>query len=151
MKAGESRGVKIMNDLLLQSEYADIIVELLKEPYSVDSVVKIMFLAFCVRNEKQTFYRNRRTDFVDVLLDNLNIKLLSPPDELRNIFEVLNKMKKCGWITTQGGRIAILKEFDKSKSNNRFLTGCRGKDINPIIEVNKLDDMAFIEEVLRHV
>ena len=151
MKAGKSRGVTNMNDLLLQGEYADIMVELLNEPYKVDSVVKIVFLAFCVRNETQTSYRNRRTDFVDVLLNNLNIKLLSHPDELQNIFEVLNKMKKCGWITIEGGRIAILKDFNKSKSDNRFLVGCRGRNINPVIEVNKLDDRAFIEEVLRHV
>lgn len=141
----------MMDDLLLQSEYADIIIELLKDPYNMDSVVKIVFLAFCVRNEQQASYRNRKTDFVDILLNNLNIKLLSHPDELRSIFEVLNKMKTCGWITTNGGKISILKSFDKLKSENRFLTGCRGRDINPIIEVNKLDDRAFIEEVLRHV
>lgn len=151
MKAGKSRGVMSMNDLLLQGEYTDIIIELFKEPYNVDSVIKIVFLAFCVRNETQTSYRNRKTDFVDVLLSNLNIKLLSHPDELRNIFEVLNKMKKCGWIAIEDGRILVLKEFDKSKSENRFLTGCRGKGINPVLEVNKLDDRAFIEEVLRHV
>ena len=151
MKAGKSRGVKNMNDLLLQGEYVEIIIELLKEPYNVNSVVKIVFMAFCVRNEKQTSYRNRKTDFVDVLLDNLNIKLLSHPDELRNIFEVLSKMKKCSWITTEDGKISILKEFDRTKSENKFLVGCRGKDNNPIVEVNKLDDKAFIEEVLRHV
>ena len=151
MKAGKSRGVKKMNDLLLQGEYAEIIVELLKEPYNVNSVIKIVFLSFCVRNETQASYRNRKTDFVDVLLNNLNIKLLSHPNELRNIFEVLSKMKKCGWITTEGGKISILKEFDKAKSENKFLVGCRGRDINPIVEVNKLDDKAFIEEVLRHV
>ena len=61
-------------------------------------------------------------------------------------------MKKCGWITTEGGKVFRLKEFDsKSKPENRFLLGYRGKDINPIVEVNKLDDKAFIEEVLRHV
>ena len=151
MKAGKSRGVKMMNDLLLQSEYADIILELLKEPYNVDSVVKIVFLAFCIKNESQTSYGKRKNNLIDVLLNNLNIKLLSHPDELRNIFEVLNKMKKCGWITTESGRISALKEFDLSKSENRFLAGCRGKDINPVVEVNKLDDRAFIEEVLRHV
>lgn len=143
--------MKNMNDLLLQGEYADIIVELLNEPYNVDSVIKIVFLAFCIRNETQTSYRNRKTDFVDILLNNLNIKLLSHPDELKNIFEVLSKMKKCGWITTECGKISILKKFDKEKSENKFLKGCKGKDINPIVEVNKLDDKAFIEEVLRHV
>lgn len=140
-----------MNDLLLQGEYAGIMVELLNEPYNVDSVVKIVFLAFCVRNETQTSYKNRKTDFVDVLLNNLNIKILSHPDELKTIFEVLNKMKKCGWIAIEDGRIIILRELSKPNLENRFLTGCKGKDINPILEANKLDDKAFIEEVLRHV
>lgn len=151
MEADKFHGVMSMNDLLLQAEYSDIIIELLKDPYNVDSVVKIVFLSFCVRNETQTSYRNRKTDFVDVLLDNLNIKILSHPEELRNIFEVLNKMKKCGWIAIEDGRIMILKKLDKPISENAFLKGCKGKDINPVLEVNKLDDRAFIEEVLRHV
>lgn len=140
-----------MSDLLLQGEYADIIVELLNEPYNVNSVIKMVFLAFCVRNEAQVSYGKRKNNLIDVLLNNLNIKFLSHPNELSSIFEVLNKMKKCGWITTEGGRISVLKEFDKPKTENRFLAGCRGKDINPVVEVNKLDDKAFIEEVLRHV
>lgn len=140
-----------MNDLLLQGEYADIMVELLKDPYNVDSVVKIVFLAFCVRNETQSSYKNRKTDFVDVLLNNLNIKIFSHPEELKAIFKVLNKLKKCGWIAIEDGRIIILRELSKSNLENRFLAGCKGKDINPILEANKLDDKAFIEEVLRHV
>lgn len=151
MMADKSRGVKSMNDLLLQGEYADIIIELLKEPYNVNSVVKIVFLAFCIRNETQTSYRKRKTDFVDVLLNNLIIKLLSHPNELRNIFEVLSKMKKCGWITIEDGKISTLKKYEKSKTENKFLAGCKEKAINPVVEVNKLDDAAFIEEVLRHV
>lgn len=144
-------GVLNMNDPLLQGEYADIIIELLREPYSVDSVLKIVFLAFCVRNESRSSYRNRRTDFVDVLLENLSIKFLSHPDELKCIFEVLNKLKRCGWISIKEGKIYLLKEFNKEKCDNIFLVGCQGKEPNPIIEVNKLDNTAFIEEVLRHV
>lgn len=140
-----------MNDLLLQGEYADIMVELLKDPYNVDSVIKIVFLAFCVRNETQSSYKNRKTDFVDVLLNNLNIKIFSHPEELKTIFKVLNKLKKCGWIAIEDGRIIILRELSKPNLENRFLVGCKGKDINPILEANKLDDKAFIEEVLRHV
>jgi len=70
---------------------------------------------------------------------------------LRSIFEVLNKLKKCGWISILNGKIKIIKELNVAKSENKFLTICSGKDINPIAEVNKLDDKAFIEEVLRHV
>lgn len=151
MKGEKSHGVKNVNDLLLQSEYADIIIGLLKKPYDVDSVVKIVFLSFCVRNESRPSYRKRKTDFVDAMLDNLNVKLLSHPNELRCIFEILNKLKKCGWICIQGGRIRILKDLGILRYENKFLVGCRGQDPNPIVEVNRLDDKAFIEEVLRHV
>lgn len=140
-----------MNDLLLEGEYANIIIELLNEPYKIDSIVKIVFLAFCVKNESRSSYRTRKTDFVDVVLENLNIKLLSHPDELKCIFEVINKMKKCGWIAIERGEIRILKEFNSTKCENKFLAGCKGKDPNPIKEVNKLDNKAFMEEVLRHV
>ena len=140
-----------MNELLIESEYAEILIELLKAPYNVDSVIKIVFMAFCIRNESKSSYRKRKTDFVDTLLGNIEIKLLSHPDELTSIFEVLNKMKKCGWIKTNQGKIIILKELKDYKCDNKFLNGCRGKEWNPLIEVNKLDDKAFIEEVLRHV
>jgi len=140
-----------MNDMLLQGEYADIILELLEKPYNVDSIPKIVFLSFCIRNETQTSYRARKTDFADALLSNLSIHLLSHPDELKNIFEVINKLRKCGWIKTEEGKICILREFKKNKCENRFLDRCREGKINPIIEVNRLDDKAFIEEVLRHV
>lgn len=151
MKKKKSHGVKSMNDFLLQSEYADIIITLLNKPYGVDSVIKIVFISFCVRNEIKSSYRQKKANFVDSLLDNLNIKLLSHPNELRSIFEVLNKLKKCGWISILNGKIKIIKELNVAKSENKFLTICSGKDINPIAEVNKLDDKAFIEEVLRHV
>jgi hypothetical protein len=144
-------GVMKMNELLLQSEYAEIIIELLKAPYNIDSVVKVVFLSFCIRNEKRSSYRNRKTDFVDVILNNINIKLISHPDELMCIFEALNKLKKCGWIRSDEGKITLLKDLNSFQCDHRFLKGCKEKDINPIIEVNKLDDKAFIEEVLRHV
>ena len=151
MKADKSHGGKIMNDLLLQSEYADIIIGLLNEPFEVSSVVKIVFMSFCIRNESKSSYGNRKTDFVDTLLRNINIKLFSHPEELACIFEVLNKRRKCGWIATMDGKVYALKKLPKIKCENKFLVNCKGKDINPIIEVNKLDDRAFMEEVLRNV
>ena len=140
-----------MDNLLLQSEYAEIMVELLQEPYSIDSVIKLVFISFCVRNESRPSYKNRKTDFVNIFLDNLNIRLLSHPDELGCIFAVLNKMKTCGWIKTDSGRIDVLKDLSDFKCEHKFLNNCKMKDNNPISEVNKLDDKAFLEEVLRHV
>ena len=140
-----------MNELLIQSEYAEIIIELLKEPYSINSVAKIVFLSFCIKNEKKTSYRKQKTDFVDVLLNNIEIKMLTHQNELLCIFEVLNKLKRCGWIETEAGRITVLKDLSLFKCDHKFLIAYKEKDINPVVEVNKLDDKAFMEEVLRHV
>lgn len=140
-----------MNEMLIQSEYAEIIIELLKEPYNINSIVKLVFLSFCIRNEKRPSYRKRKTDFVEILLSNLNIKLLAHQNELTSAFEVINILKQCGWIKTEAGRIIILKDLSQFRCSQRFLMGYKDKEINPIVEVNKLDDKAFIEEVLRHV
>lgn len=140
-----------MNEIFLESEYAEIIIALINEPYNFNSIIKIIFTAFCVRNEKKSSYRNKKTNFVDELLNNINIKLFAHPDEFKCIFEILYKLKKCGWIRINNGKIEIVKSFNDFKCDNKFLKSCIDKEINPLIEVNKLDDKAFIEEVLRHV
>ena len=140
-----------MNEIFLESEYAEIIIALINEPYNINSIIKIIFMAFCIRNETKSSYRNKKTDFVDELLNNINIKLFSHPDEFKCIFEVLNKLKKCGWIKVNDGNIVIVKNFRDFKCENKFLNNYIEKDINPLTEVNKLDDKAFLEEVLRHV
>ena len=147
----KSLGDKKINDLLLQSEYAEIMIELLQEPYRIDSVIKLVFMSFCVRNEIRSSYKNRKTDFVNIFLNNLNIKLLSHPDELECIFAVLDKLRTCGWIKTDSGKIEVRRDLSGFKCGHKFLNNCKEKDINPIIEVNKLDDKAFLEEMLRHV
>lgn len=147
----KSHGEKMMSSILLQSEYADIIIALLNEPYNVDSIIKIVFMAFCIENETNYSYGKRKTDFIDVFLSNLNIKFLSHPKELACIFEVLNKLEKCGVIKSNNGKITKIMSIDSYCCENRFLKGCKEKDVNPIYEINKLDDKAFIEEVLRHV
>ena len=139
-----------MNELLLQSEYAEIIIQLLKPPYSINSIIKLVFLSFCVRNEKRKSYSNRKTDFVNILLDNMNIKLISHSDEFIYIFDTINKLKECGWIKTYNGRITVLKELNCFECEHAFLNGYKDKKNNPIFEANKMDDKAFIEE-LRHV
>ena len=142
----------MQNNLMLQAEYADIILALLGSPYDIDSVVKLVFIAFCVKEETSASYGRRENNLVDALLNNLDIKLISHPDELKAIFEVLSKLKKCGWIATENGRIRKLRELPDCECNNEFLSKYRKKpDNNPVNEVNKLDDKAFVEEVLRHV
>ena len=47
--------------------------------------------------------------------------------------------------------IVVVKNLENVACGNKFLNGCKDKQINPIREVNKLDSRAFTEEVLRHV
>ena len=140
-----------MNNLFLEGEYLEIIIELLGKQYKVGSLIKLVFMSFCIKNGKRSSYGGRKRDFVDVFFSSLNVKLLSHSDELTAILEVIYKMKSSGWIKIEGDKITVLKELDDFKCENKFLAGCRNKDINPIREVNKLDSRAFAEEVLRHV
>ena len=120
-----------MNRYILEGEYLEIIAELLGEKYKVNSLIKLVFMSFCIRNEKKGSYGTRKKDYVDAFLDNINVKFISHPEEVEAILEVVLKLKTSGWI--------------------KFLNGCKDKQINPIREVNKLDSRAFAEEVLRHV
>lgn len=140
-----------MNEYVLEGEYLEIIIELLSEDYKVNSFIKLVFMAFCVKNEKKNSYGNRKKDFVDAFMDNINVKLLSHPEEMKAIFEVINKLKSSGWISVDRDVITVERSFESMEYNNPFLKGCKDKQFNPIREVNKLDSRAFAEEVLRHV
>lgn len=140
-----------MNRYVLEGEYFEIIAELLGEKYKVNSLIKLVFMAFCIRSEKKGSYGVRKKDFVDAFLDNINVKLIAHPEELEAIFEVIYKLKTSGWITIEDDLITVEKNFDNVTCENKFLNGCKDKRINPIREVNKLDNRAFAEEVLRHV
>ena len=67
------------------------------------------------------------------------------------IFEVIYKLKTSGWIVIKDDWVTVVKNLENVACGNKFLNGCKDKQINPIIEVNKLDSRAFTEEVLRHV
>lgn len=141
----------MMNRYILEGEYLEIIAELLGEKYKVNSLIKLVFMSFCIRNEKKGSYGTRKKDFVDAFLDNINVKLISHPEEVEAILEVVLKLKTSGWITIDDDLITVVQSFENMKCENKFLNGCKDKQINPIREVNKLDSRAFAEEVLRHV
>lgn len=140
-----------MNSFILEAEYLEIILELLSERYKVNSLVKLVFMSFCVKNGKKALFSGRKRDFVDVFFSSINVKLLSHSNEMKSIFEVINKMKASGWIQVDGDEVKVLKNIDDFNCDNKFLVGCGEKKNNPIKEVNKLDSRAFLEEVLRHV
>lgn len=137
--------------LLLEAEYADIILSLLSPPYSIASISKLVFIAFCVKHENNIVaYKNRTKDFIDVFFKNISLKLSAHYDEIESIFHFIDILKRTSTINVEGDYIELIRETHHS-SENVFLRFCAKKIPNPIIEINKLDTKALLEEVIRYV
>ena len=133
-----------LNDVIKEAEYADIILSLLMEPYRINSVTKMIFFAFCIT------YRSRTKDFVDVFFENISLKLATNYKDIEKILCVLKMLVKSGKISITGDSIEVMDELEHSTEND-FIKMCNGKTPNPILEINKLDATAVIEEVIRYV
>jgi hypothetical protein len=140
-----------LNDVIKEAEYADIILSLLVEPYQLNSVTKMIFFAFCIKYEDNfASYRNRTKDFVDVFFENISLKLATNYKDIGKILCVLKMLVKVGKISIKEDNIQVLDEL-KYNSENEFIKMCSRKKPNPILEINKLDAIAVIEEVIRYV
>lgn len=140
-----------LNNIIKEAEYADIILSLLGEPYRINSVTKMIFFAFCIRYEKKfASYRNRTRDFVDVFFENISLKLATNYKDIEEILFVLVMLVRTGKISIIGDSIEVIDEV-KHSTENEFIKKCCGKTPNPILEINKLDAIAVIEEVIRYV
>lgn len=141
------------NTLILEGEYADIIIELLREPFLINSITKLIFIAFCVKNEKRIkAYSNKKKDFVNFFFDNIKFKFISQKNEIRTILEIIYKLKASNWIAVDEDNIKVLKDLSIfNETYNKFLIAIKQYKFNAIIEINKLDAKAFIEEVIQHV
>ena len=146
-------GVRTMtkDELVLEAEYADIIITLLNFPYGISSVTKLILFAFCVKHEKNTSAYGKRTkDFVDVFFSNISLKLATHYKELEAIIHFIDMLKKTSIIEIDGDSITLIKETEHFPENI-FLRTCVNRSPNPIIEINKLDKKAMLEEVIRYV
>lgn len=140
-----------LNDLIKEAEYADIILSLLSEPYKINSVTKMIFFSFCIRYEENfASYRKRNRDFVDVFFENISLKLDVNYKDIERIMSVLRMLEKTRKIAINKDSIQILEEFSYN-TENEFIKMCNGKTPNPILEIDKLDAIAVIEEVIRYV
>ena len=137
--------------LIKEAEYTDIILSLLKPPYEITSLCKITFIAFCIMHEQNiSSYNNRTKDFVDTFINNISLKLVAHSDDIEVIFRVLSMFENNSIITINQDNIQI-HSCPKHTSENIFLKYCENKIPNPIIEINKLDSKALLEEVIRYV
>ena len=146
-------GVRIMTNekLIQEAEYADIIITLLNFPYGISSVTKLVFFAFCIKHEQNTgAYGKRTKDFVDTFFNNISVKLPTHYDDIGTIIHFIDMLKKTSMITVDGDSITLNKERSHFPEN-KFLQACVNRSPNPIIEINKLDAKAMLEEVIRYV
>jgi hypothetical protein len=140
-----------LNDVIKEAEYADIILSLLVEPYQINSVTKMIFFAFCIKYENNfASYRSRTKDFVDVFFENISLKLATNYKDIGKILYILKMFVKVGKISITEDNIQVLEEL-KHSTENEFIKMCSAKTPNPILEINKLDATAVIEEVIRYV
>ncbi len=142
-----------MNEQLLleEAEYMDIILSLLQKPYNIDSLIKIVFISFCIHNESDWLkYSNRKKDFVDTFIENISFKLEANKSEMVSIFEVLDILKKQDIIDIVDDKI-LKKKNIKFDIQNILIQKCVLRELNPISETNKLDSKALLEEVIRYV
>ena len=124
--------------LLRESEYSDIFITLLNSPYAITSITKLIFIAFCIKYESNiSAYKNRSKDFVDVFFKNISLKLSAHYDDIELILHFVDILKNTSKVSINGDYIEL--QF------------CAKNLPNPIIEINKLDAKAFIEEVIRYV
>lgn len=137
--------------LIREAEYADIILTLLSSPYAITSINKLIFIAFCVRHEGNiSVYKNRSKDFIDVFFKNISLKLSAHYDDIELILHFIDILKNTSKVSICGDHIELNTEFTHSPENY-FLQFCANKVPNPIIEINKLDAKALLEEVIRYV
>lgn len=138
--------------VITEAEYTDIILTLLESPYNISSLTKLTFIAFCVKHEdNKSAYRNRTKDFVDTFIGNVSLKLTARYEEIKMIFHVFKILENAKIIKIVNDSIEVIGQIPNHTYENEFLKFCNGKIPNPIIEVNKLDSKALLEEVIRYV
>lgn len=146
-------GVKIMTNekIIREAEYADIIITLLNFPYGISSVTKLVFFAFCIKHEQNTgAYGKRTKDFVDTFFNNISVKFSTHYADIETIIHFIDMLNQTSMINVDGDSITVNKEIAHFPEN-KFLRACVNRSPNPIIEINKLDAKAMLEEVIRYV
>lgn len=135
------------------AEYLEIEVGLLQEPFSIESIHKLIFISFCVYHQANYGKRYNRLDITQTFFRTLSGKLLTNINDLQVIMSGISLLEKSRLIGVDDeGRIKIKDDIKSLTSHNPFLQKFKSKAVgNPILAVNRLDDKAFMEEVIRYV
>ena len=136
------------NDLVRKAEYIDIMLSLMSKPYNINSITKLIFFSFCVRH--MLSFKSRSNNIVEEFFSNLSIKFQLNYYEIDDILWVIELLEKNKMVEVEGDNIQFV-DSREYKSKNELLKQLANRNVNPILEVNKLDASAVIEEVIRYV
>lgn len=141
------------NNVRKLAEYIEIEEGLLQEPFSIKSIHKLIFISFCVYHQANYGKRYNRLDITQTFFRTLSGKLLTNLYDLQVIMFGVQILEKSGIIEVdEEGHIETLDDLKTLIQHNPFLQKFKGKSVgNPILAVNRLDDKAFMEEVVRYV
>lgn len=136
------------NDLVRKAEYIDIMLSLMSEPYNINSITKLIFFSFCVRHIIS--FKNRSNNIVEKFFKSLSIKFQLNYYEIEDILWVIELLDKTKIVEIEEDNIHLV-DSREYKSKNKLFTQLASRKVNPLLEVNKLDASAVIEEVIRYV
>ena len=130
--------------------YFDIIVGLLNPPFEYDSLIKIMFMAFIMKNCEPKIDKNVISlDLISKFIKNLRTEFFINYKDFENIFRIIKILENSNFIVLEGNKVIQKSEkFDYNVQSVLF----KHKAIqNTVNEIKKMSDKAFIEEVVRYV
>ena len=141
------------NKIRKLAEYVEIEVGILQEPFSIKSINKLIFISFCVYHQANYGKRYNRLDITQTFFRTLSGRLLTNINDSQVIMSGVLLLEKSGLIEVdEKGSIKVYDDLKTLTPNNPFLQKFMSKTMeNPIFAVNRLDDKAFMEEVIRYV
>lgn len=133
-----------------EAEYFDIIVGLLSEPFEYDSFVKTVFTAFIIKNCEPKVDKNvTNLNLISKFMNNLRTQFFINYNDFNSIFKILRLLEDTSCIKIKDNTIFkknISKEYIV-QSNVFKISAVR----KTILEIKKMSDKSFMEEVIRYV
>lgn len=143
----------MMNNLELEIEktmkYFDVIYSLIRPPFQVASLTKLVFLSLSINNLSDIrSFANRRQNVTKELMSNLSNVLNHTDSELNIILDIIDKLNISKVINIKDDQIKLIKNIEKP-CFSPFLNMDNAKRI--INEICKLSNLSFMEEVIKYV
>lgn len=129
--------------------YFDVIYSLLKYPYNVNSLIKLVFLSLAINNTFDiSTLCNRKQNLAKELLSNLLNISNNFECEMTSVLNIIDKLRKSDTIKINGDKIELVKNIE-FQSFSSFINSKNSLEI--IKSVTNLSTESFMGEVLKYV